>query len=67
MRKLNIALIISEFEDPHTNTLCQGVAQAVRERGYQLYIFPTKFINAKMTSILNYDYEYHNNCLFHFV
>jgi len=67
VRKLNIALIISEFEDSHTNTLCQGVAQAVRERGYQLYIFPTKFINAKTTSILNYDYEYHNNCLFHFV
>ncbi len=67
MRKLNIALIISEFEDPHTNTLCQGVAQAVHERGYQLYIFPAKFIDAKTTTILNYDYEYHNNCLFQFV
>ncbi len=67
MRKLNIALVISEFEDPHTNTLCQGVAQAVRERGYQLYIFPVKFINPKTTSVLDYDYEYHNNCLFQFV
>ena len=67
MKKLNIALLISEFEDPHANTLCQGVAQAVRERGYQLYIFPAKFIDAKTTSILNYDYEYHNNCLFQFV
>lgn len=67
MRKLNIALLISEFEDPHTNTLCQGVAQAVRERGYQLYIFPTKFLDAKTTPLLSYDYEYQNNCLFQFV
>lgn len=67
MKKLNIALIISEFEDPHTNALCQGVAQAVRENGYQLYIFPAKFLDAKSTSLLNYDYEYHNNCLFRFV
>lgn len=67
MRKLNIALVISEFEDPHTNTLCQGVAQAVRERGYQLYIFPAKFLDVKTTPLLNYDYEYQNNCLFQFV
>lgn len=67
MRKLNIALLISEFEDPHTNTLCQGVAQAVQERGYNLYIFPAKFLDAKTTSLLNYDYEYQNNCLFQFV
>ena len=67
MRKLNIALLISEFEDPHTNTLCQGVAQAVRERGYQLYIFPAKFLDAKTTPLLNYNYEYQNNCLFQFV
>ena len=67
MRQLNIALIISEFEDPHTNTLCRGVAQAVRERGYQLYIFPVKFLDAKTTALLNYDYEYQNNCLFQFV
>lgn len=67
MRKLNIALIISEFEDPHTNTLCQGVARAVREMGYQLFIYPAKFLDAKSTSLLNYDYEYHNNCLFQFV
>lgn len=67
MRKLNVALIISEFEDPHTNTLCQGVAHAVREKGYQLFIYPAKFLDAKSTSLLNYDYEYHNNYLFQFV
>ncbi len=67
MRELNIALIISEFEDPHTNTLCQGVAQAVRERGYHLYIFPAKYVGEKSTVLLNYDYEYQNNCLFQFV
>lgn len=67
MRKLNVALLISEFEDPHTNTLCQGVAQAVRERGYQLYIFPVKYLDVKTTPLVNYDYEYQNNCLFQFV
>ena len=67
MRQLNIALIISEFEDPHTTTLCQGVAQAVRERGYHLYLFPTKFLDVKTTPLVNYDYEYHSNCLFQFV
>ncbi len=67
MRQLNIALLISEFEDPHTNTLCQGVAQAVRERGYQLYIFPGKFLDERFSPLRYTDYEYHNNCLFQFV
>lgn len=67
MRELNIALLISEFEDPHTNTLCQGVAQAVRERGYQLYIFPGKFLDERFTPLRYQDYEYQSNCLFQFV
>ena len=67
MRRLNIALLISEFEDPHTNMLCHGVAQAVRERGYNLFIFPGKFLDTKHTPLMNYDYEYQNNCLFQFI
>lgn len=67
MKKLNIALLISEFEDPHTNTLCLGVAQAVRERGYQLYIFPGKFLDERVTPLRYLDYEYQSNCLYQFV
>lgn len=66
MGRLRVALFVSEFEDPYTEALCKGAVKAAKERGYDLYIFPGKFLDSKKNSILD-SYAYQNNCLFEFV
>jgi diguanylate cyclase (GGDEF)-like protein len=67
MKNLNVALFVSEFEDPFTNTLCEGAVKAAKERDYNLYIFPGKFLDERITPVFEDDYAYQNNCLFQFV
>ncbi len=67
MKRLNIALFISEFEDPYTNTLCEGAIRAVRAKGYNLYIFPGSFLDSRISPVFEDDYAYQHNCLFQFI
>lgn len=67
MKQLNIALFISEFEDPFTNSLCEGAVKAVQELGYNLYIFPGKFLDSRVSSVFEDEYSYQHNCLYQFV
>ncbi len=67
MKQLNVALFISEFEDPYTNTLCEGAIRAARAKGYNLYIFPGKFLDSRVSPVFEDDYAYQHNCLFQFI
>lgn len=67
MKRLNVALFISEFEDPFTNTLCEGVVKAVKERNYNLYIFPGRFLDSRVSPVFEDEYAYQHNCLFQFI
>lgn len=67
MKRLNVALFVSEFEDPYTNDLCEGTIRAVRAKGYNLYIFPGKFLDSRITPVFEDDYAYQHNCLFQFI
>ncbi|MBQ8148584.1 MAG: GGDEF domain-containing protein [Lachnospiraceae bacterium] len=67
MKKMNIALFISEFEDPHANTLCEGAVKAAKENGHNLFIFPGKFIDERMSPVYEDAYAYQHNCLFQFI
>lgn len=67
MKRLNIALFISEFEDPYTNTLCEGAIRAARAKGYNLYIFPGGFLDSRVSPVFEDDYAYQHNCLFQFI
>ena len=63
---MRVALFVSEFEDPFTDALCRGAVKAVKEIGYDLYIFPVKFLDSKETPAID-SYTYHNNCLLNFI
>ena len=67
MKHLNVALFISEFEDPYTNMLCEGAVRAARVQDYNLYIFPGKFLDSRSSTLLDDDYSYQHNCLFQFI
>ena len=67
MKRLNVALFISEFEDPFANTLCEGAVKAVKEKGYNLYIFPGKFVDSRISPAFEDEYAYQYNCLFQFI
>lgn len=67
MKRLNVALFISEFEDPFANTLCEGAVKAVKEKGYNLFIFPGKFIDDRQSPVFEDNYAYQHNCLFQFI
>lgn len=67
MKPLNIALFISEFEDPFSYSLCSGVIDAVKECGYNLYIFPGRFLDERMSLVFNDEFAYQNNCLYKFI
>lgn len=67
MKRLNVALFISEFEDPFANTLCEGAVKAVKEKGYNLYIFPGKFLDSRISPVFEDEYAYQHNCLFQFI
>lgn len=66
MSRLRVALFVSEFEDPFTDALCKGAVRAAKEKDYDLYIFPIKFLDAKKSPTMD-SYAYQNNCLFEFV
>lgn len=66
MRRLRVALFVSEFEDPYTDSLCKGAVKAAKEKDYDLYIFPAKFLDTKRSPTLD-NYAYQNNCLFDFI
>lgn len=66
MGRLRVALFVSEFEDPNTDVLCKGAVKAAREKDYDLYIFPAKFLDVKRSPTLD-KYAYQNNCLFDFI
>lgn len=66
MGRLRVALFVSEFEDPYTNALCRGAVKAAEEKGYDLYIFPGKFLEKKSSPARD-AYGYQNNCLFEFI
>lgn len=66
MSRLRVALFVSEFEDPYTDVLCKGAVKAAREKDYDLYIFPAKFLDTKRSPTLD-KYAYQNNCLFDFI
>ena len=63
---MRVALFVSEFEDPFTDALCKGAVKAVKEMGYDLYIFPVKFLDSKENPAID-SYTYHNNCLLNFI
>lgn len=67
MKKINVALFISEFEDTFSDALCSGVIKAVKEYGYNLYIFPGKFLDSRVSLVFNDEYSYQNNCLYQFI
>lgn len=67
MKPLNVALFISEFEDPFTNMLCQGAVRAAKEQDYNLYIFPGKFLDSRTGTVFDDAYAYQQNCLFQFI
>lgn len=65
MDRLRVALFVSEFEDPYTNALCRGAVRAAEEKGYDLYIFPGKFLENRVSPTMD-TYAYQDNCLFEF-
>lgn len=67
LKKINVALFISEFEDTFSDALCNGVIKAVKEHGYNLYVFPGKFLDSRVSLVFNDEYAYQNNCLYQFV
>lgn len=67
MKRLNIALFVSEFEDPFADTLCQGAVKAVKELDYNLFVFPGKFLDDRMSPVYEDNYAYQHNCLFQFI
>lgn len=67
MKRLNVALFISEFEDPFANMLCEGAVKAAKEKDYNLFIFPGKFLDSRMSPVFKDEYAYQHNCLFQFI
>lgn len=67
VKKINVALFISEFEDTFSDSLCNGVIKAVKEHGYNLYVFPGKFLDSRVSLVFNDEYAYQNNCLYQFI
>ena len=49
-KRLNIALLVSEFEDGYTRSLCEGAVSAAKELDANLFIFPGRYLEAH-----NYD------------
>lgn len=66
MSRLRVALFVSEFEDSYTDALCKGAVKGAKEKDYDLYIFPAKFLDTKRNPSLD-KYAYQNNCLFEFI
>ena len=43
-KRLNIALLVSEFEDGYTRSLCEGAVSAAKELDANLFIFPGRYL-----------------------
>ena len=67
MKTINVALFVSEFEDPYINELSKGAVRAAREMGYNLYTFPIRYMAGQDTTLLEYDRDYQNKVLLQFV
>lgn len=64
---MNVALFVSEFEDPYINELSKGAVRAAREMGYNLYTFPIRYMDGQDTTLLEYDRDYQNKVMLQFV
>ena len=62
--RLNIALLVSEFEDGYTRSLCEGAVSAAKELDANLFIFPGRYLEALNYDLYRTKYDYHFNSLF---
>lgn len=63
-KRLNIALLVSEFEDGYTRSLCEGAVSAAKELDANLFIFPGRYLEAHNYDLYRTKYDYHFNSLF---
>lgn len=67
MKTINVALFVSEFEDPYINELSKGAVRAARELGYNLYTFPIRYVDGQGMPPIEYDCDYQNEVMLRFV
>nr|MBQ8253587.1 GGDEF domain-containing protein [Lachnospiraceae bacterium] len=65
-KRLNIALLVSEFEDAFVRTLCEGAIAGAKEIDANLFIYPGKYIDADFNDIYRTRYDYQYNSLFEY-
>lgn len=63
-KRLNIALLASELEDPFGRDLCEGANAAAKQIDANLFIFPGKYIDADYNDVYRTGYDYQFNSLF---
>lgn len=63
-KRLNIALLVSELEDPFGRDLCEGANAAAKQIDANLFIFPGKYIDADYNDVYRTGYDYQFNSLF---
>lgn len=64
---MNVALFVSEFEDPYINEVAKGAVRAAEELGYNLYLFPIRYVDGQGMPPIEYDCDYQNNVMLQFV
>lgn len=63
-KRLNIALLVSEFEDAFVRTLCEGAIAGAKEIDANLFIYPGKYIDADFNDAYRTRYDYQYSSLF---
>ncbi len=64
LKRLNIALLISELEDPFGEEICKGASYAAEEMDANLFIFPGKYLYWDFEDIYRTRYDYQRTSLF---
>lgn len=62
--RMNIALLISEFEDSFIRSVCEGASSAAKDMDANLFIFPGRYFEAHYQDRYRSKYDYQYNSLF---